>query len=321
VLPAAALPAAVLLAASIAAGPPGCARRRDGPPYALQGQVVAVAPTRLEATIAHEDVRGLMPAMTMPYKVRDARLLEGIAPGDLIKATLVIELDGAYLSSVKKVGRAPVQSQPDRDRHSAPEVSARVDLLESGDPVPDADLVDQDGRPLRLSRFRGQVVLLTFTYTRCPLPMFCPLIDRQFAAIQKVLRGDSRMDGRVHLVSVTFDPTRDTPSVLKDHARTLGADPRTWTFLTGDGPEIDRFAARFGIAVTRAPGDPTDITHNLRTALIDAGGKLVKVYTGNAWTPEQVLAEITSAASPGGSGGPGESGGPGGRGRSGDPSS
>jgi len=97
----------------------------------------------------------------------------------------------------------------------------------------------------------------------------------------------------VHLVSVSFDPVVDTPPVLKEHARTLGADPKRWTFLTGDRDEIDQFAARFGVTVTRALNDPRDITHNLRTAIVDADGNFVKAYIGNEWTPDQVFADLS----------------------------
>jgi protein SCO1/2 len=135
-------------------------------------------------------------------------------------------------------------------------------------------------------------VVLTFIYTRCPMPTFCPLMDRHFKTIQTKLKDDQALNGHVHLVSVSFDPTTDTPAVLKKHAATLSADPTTWTFLTGDRDETDRFAARFGVSVMRAANDPQDITHTLRTAIIDARGRLVKVYTGNDWTPEQILADL-----------------------------
>jgi protein SCO1/2 len=135
---------------------------------------------------------------------------------------------------------------------------------------------------------------MTFIYTRCPLPTFCPLMDRHFAAMQSSLAEDPSLQ-RVLLVTVSFDPAADTPPVLREHARQLKADPRRWTFLTGDRDEVDRFASRFGVSVSRALNDPRDITHNLRTAIVDAGGRLVKVYTGNDWTPDQILADLKQA--------------------------
>lgn len=136
-------------------------------------------------------------------------------------------------------------------------------------------------------------------YTKCPMPTFCPFLDRNFAAIQRSLQTDptlSALQDRVRLVSISFDPATDTPAVLKQHASRLGADPRIWTFLTGDRDEIDKFASRFGVLVARSTTDPLDITHNLRTAIVDAEGKLVTTYTGNQWSPEQLLAELKPIA-------------------------
>jgi protein SCO1/2 len=224
--------------------------------------------------------------------VRDAKLLDGVAPGDLITARLIVVPNDAYLADVKKVGQAPLEMPRPVSTDAASSASAGFELLKPGDAVPDARFVDQNGRTRAFSSFRGSTVVLTFIYTRCPMPTFCPLMDRHFAAIQKKLKDDAASNGRVHLVSVSFDPSTDTPPVLKKHAAKVGADPKTWTFLTGDRDDIDRFAARFGVSVARVLNDQGDITHTLRTAVVDADGRLVKVYTGNEWTPEQVLADL-----------------------------
>jgi protein SCO1/2 len=121
-------------------------------------------------------------------------------------------------------------------------------------------------------------------------------MDRHFAALQKALNENASLQA-VHLVTVSFDPATDTPAVLKAHAKTLNADLKRWTFLTGDRDEVDQFAARFGVSIARAMNDPRDITHNLRTVIVDADGKLVKVYTGNDWSPNQVLADLKTLGS------------------------
>ena len=266
---------------------PSCGTQPGERVYALQGQVLAVAPNRGEATIKHEDIKGFMPAMTMPYKVKEAKLLDNIAPGDLINATLVVVSNDAYLTEVKKVGSAPLEKAP----VATPAASSGFELLKTGEAVPDASFINQDGKTLGFSAFKGSTVVVTFTYTKCPLPTFCPLMDRHFATIQTSLKNDPSLTN-VHLVSISFDPITDTPPVLKKHAQTLNADPRRWTFLTGTRDDIDRFAARFGVSVARASDNPLDITHTLRTAIVDADGKLVKVYTGNEWTPAQVLEDL-----------------------------
>jgi len=269
-----------------------CATRSDERRYPLQGQVLAVDPGRKQITLKHEEIKGFMPAMTMPYEVQDAKALEGLTPGDLINATLVVYSNGAYVTAIRRVGSAPLEKAA---TESAPSASSGFELLKPGDVVPNARFVDQDGRHRRFADFKGSPVAITFIYTRCPLPTFCPLMDRHFASLQKSLAADPRLH-RVHLVTVSFDPVTDTPPVLKAHARRLEADLKRWTFLTGDRDEIDQFAARFGVSVTRALNDPRDITHNLRTGIVDANGRLVKVYTGNEWSPDQVLEDLKTVA-------------------------
>ena len=264
-----------------------CGTPSDQRVYTLQGQVLAVTPKHDEATIKHEEIKGLMPAMTMPYKVKEAKLLDDIAPGDLIHATLVVVSNDAYLTQVKKVGQAPLEQPP----AATPAASSGPELLKPGEAVPDALFVDQDGKKLGFRVFKGSTLVVTFIYTRCPLPSFCPLMDQHFATIQTKLKDDPELEN-IHLVSISFDPITDTPPVLKKHARTLKADPRRWTFLTGTRDDIDQFAARLGVSISRTSDSPLDITHTLRTAVVDADGKLVKLYTGNEWTPEQVLTDL-----------------------------
>ncbi len=134
---------------------------------------------------------------------------------------------------------------------------------------------------------------LTFMYTKCPMPTYCPMMDRNFVAVQKQIASNPALRGRVGLLSVSFDPKNDTPPVLKKHARELGADEAVWTFATGDRDEIDRFAMNFGLTIIRGESpDPNEIGHTLRTAVIDREGKLVKSYTGNEWTPAQLVADL-----------------------------
>jgi len=274
----------------LAVGAAACARPSDQRTYTLQGQVLSIEIPRRQLTIKHEEIKNLMPAMTMPYDVKDEKLLSGLAPGDLINATLVIASNEAYLTTIRKVGQAPLEKPP-AETTLAPRASSGFELLKPGEQVPRGAFVDQDGRKRSFDSFKGSPVVLTFVYTRCPLPTCCPLMDRHFVTIQTSLANDAALR-RVHLVTVSFDPSYDTPPVLKKHARELKADLTRWTFLTGDRDEVDRFAMRFGVSIARAMNDPRDITHNLRTAIVDADGKLVKVYTGNDWTPAQVLMDL-----------------------------
>lgn len=259
----------------------------DRKEYTLQGQVLSVQADHKQAVIRHEEIPGFMSAMTMPYPALDPKEYEGIVAGDLINATLVVEPTKAYLVSVKKVGNAPLAVADG----GTPPASSGFELITVGAPVPDAAFVDQDGNHVNLSSFRGEAVVVTFIYTSCPMPEFCPLMDKHFQKMQAKLKENGNIL-RTRLLSVSFDPAVDTPAVMKTHADALGADKRLWSFVTGDRDEIDKWASGFGVSISRATNDPRDITHNLRTAIIDRQGNLVQVYTGNEWTPEQVLADV-----------------------------
>ncbi len=283
---------AIVLTCVLGVAVAGCRESSTRREYTLQGQILSVSPDRTQASIKHDEIPGFMAAMTMTYTVREPGEFASIGPGDLITSRLVVLSDGAYLEQVRTVGRAPLD-ETTHERTLAAPASSGFELLKPGEAVLDVTFLDQDGRSLAFSSLQGSPLVLTFIYTSCPLPTFCPLMDRHFVTLQKALARDPALDS-LKLVSISFDPLTDTPEVLRRHAARLGADPRRWRFLTGDRDEVDRFAARFGVAITRDLSDPRDIAHNLRTAIVDAHGRLVKAYTGNEWTPADVLRDLGS---------------------------
>lgn len=278
----------VLFVAILAPSACGGSRNADARQYELKGQILAVWPERSEVVIKHEDIKGFMPGMTMPFKVKDLALLEGKQPGDLVTATLVIGEVNAHLSTLTKTGRAAPE---------APPPPPAADIRQPGEALTDATLVNEDGKPTSISSLRGHRVAMTFIYTRCPLPEFCPLMDKHFAQVQKTIAATPSL-ADVRLVSVTLDPAFDTPRVLKAHARRQGADPARWSFLTGDPKDVNQFGSQLGMYVEHNPTGSRDITHNLRTAVIDGNGRLVTIHNGNSWTPAELVAELTSTPAP-----------------------
>ena len=264
---------------------------RQAPParqFELVGQILAVSPERNEVTIRHQDVKGFMPGMTMPFTVQDPALLRDRQPGDLVTATLVVEEVKAYLSTLTKTGHEELQETP-----ATPVVKG----LKPGDLVEDSAFLNQDGALASLRDLRGHRVALTFAYTRCPLPEFCPLMDRHFVAIQKAMAQAPAM-ADVRLVTVTIDPAYDTPAVLKAHAARLGAAPKVWSFLTPEPAGAPAFFEQFGLLVEREGDGPGDITHNLRTLVLDPDGRMASIRTGNDWTPAQLIADLRATAAP-----------------------
>ncbi len=279
----------LLLASLLAAG---CSREPAGRRYQLQGQILAVEADKRQVLIRHGDIPGFMPAMTMMFGVKDPALLAGKKPGDLVTATLFVSDTRAHLLTLDTTGFAPI-AQEAGDRP----VASTVPILDRGERVPNQTLVDAGGGTRHLADWQGQALALTFIYTRCPMPEFCPRMDRQFAEVQRAIAGDVRLAGRARLLSVTFDPAYDTPAVLAAHAKTVGANPAIWTFAAPPAADTAAFAGRFGVFVERPTGDAVTITHNLRTAIIDRDGRIVKVYTGNEWTPAEVVADLKAIVS------------------------
>lgn len=265
-----------------------CSKKPAGKRYELNGEVVAVDSTAHQITVAHEDIVGLMPAMTMPFIVapKDDWVFGKIAPGDKIHATLVLT-DRAQLEDISFTHEAPQTSDGTSD----------LRLPKPGDEVPDFALVNQAGKRIHLSQFRGKPMLVTFIYTRCPLPDFCPLMSNNFSEILKQLKQQPQVFDKAQLLSITIDPEHDSPAVLRQYGEhyvgTTDPDFKHWQFATGSPEQVRRAADWFGLAYNGKTGQ---IVHNLSTVLISPDGKVAKVYIGNQWTPKELTAEYAELA-------------------------
>lgn len=261
--------------------------------YALKGEVLKVDKDGRELVIRHEEIPGFMTAMTMPFTPpRDADLDE-FRVGDRVEGTLRVESEGGVTRDYDLVDLAVSRPALAPLVVDAQGRSVKLDgptrRLRPGDAVPDFTMTGQDGQPHKLSDYRGHEVVLTFIYTRCPLPDFCPAMDRRFAELAESLSRSASRSEKVRLISLSFDPEHDTPEVLRKHARIRGATPPLWTFAVASHAELARIAPPLGLMY--GPGE-NEIIHNLCTAVIDADGKLVRLEVGarnNRWTTADML--------------------------------
>jgi protein SCO1/2 len=266
-----------------------CTGRSPTREYTLDGQVLAIRPADHEIVIRHGDVQGLMPGMTMPFRLSNDKVSDGVKPGDFVTATLVVSEGDSWITRVTPTGRhAPVPAGAELPHVMQPP-------LTPGEAVPQVSLTDQDGRPFRPADLRGHAWALTFVYTRCPLPNFCPALERRFGSAARAIAHDPALSG-VRLVSVSIDPDHDTPPVLKAHAIALDADLGRWRFVTGRRADVDRFGERFGVTVVRGNGSPEEFVHSMRTAVIDREGRLVKMFEGADWSADALVAGLREAA-------------------------
>ncbi|WZO96555.1 SCO family protein [Isosphaeraceae bacterium EP7] len=262
--------------------------------YPVVGIVRAVDPATLGVTIKHEAIDGYMPSMTMPFRVRDKALLDDVQVGDKVAGTLAVKGDDSFLTKLEVTEMAPPPTMTLNLGKGGATLKATPARLEIGQEVPDFALTTQEGKPLRLSELRGKVVVLTFIYTRCPLPNFCPAMDRRFSALASLVGAVSGRAEKVRLLSISFDPEHDTPEVLSKHAKLQGAAPPLWTFAVAQHEELSKVAAPLGLMY-----GPTkdEIIHNLTTAVIGPDGRLARLDVGgtaNEWTAPEMLKTVAS---------------------------
>ena len=252
--------------------------------FDLRGKVVVVDKNGGMVTVAHEAIPGFMAAMTMTYPLKDKWAFKVLKPGQTVHASLVVVSDGAWLEGIT------VTEEATADNNSlAPPESVRTPL---GQEVPDVPLVNQGGKRIHLRQYHGKALLLTFVYTRCPLPDYCPRMSKNFAQIMEQVRGDPQLYASTHLLSISIDPKYDTPAVLRAYGLNCAGKLHPfdhWEFATGTPDQVRRVAEFFGLKYWTDNGQ---IVHALVTALIGPSGKVVQIYRGNDWQPAQVVNDL-----------------------------
>jgi len=282
-----------LLALSALIAVNGC-RRNSTPPahsaagektYHIRGVVVSTDAAKGTVTLDTDAIPGFMQAMIMPYTLKNPGIIGELHPGDTLTADLFTSNAESALDNIVIVDQARADYKP----------PIQYKPLNPGDPVPDFKLLNQSSKLIHIAQFRGKVLLVTFIYTRCPLANYCPRMSRNFAEIDKALAADPALYAKTHLLSVSFDPTYDTPAVLRSYGgsytgRYTQEKFTHWDFAAPPGKELPNVLHFFLIGAI--PEKDRTITHSLSTIVIDPHGRIYKWYPTNDWTPDQLLADV-----------------------------
>ena len=284
----------VLVATSCHRSKPQATKR-----YPFTGRIISIDAQAQSANIDGDLVQGFMEPMVMAYKIKPASVLRQLSPGDTISAEVVVVDDDPrdenadsddWLENIKVIAHA---AQP-------PAAAANAMHMPSpGEEVPDFAFTNQDGKRISLHQFRGKTLVVTFIYTRCPFPDFCPRMSSNFAEIYKQLGSNASL-ANTHLLSVSFDPGHDTPKVLRDYGFSVAhthdaALFHRWEFTAPKAADLPKIADFFALTVKPEGGL---ITHNLSTAVIGPDGKIVKWYHGGDWQVSDVIKDAADAHAP-----------------------
>jgi protein SCO1/2 len=230
-----------------------------------------------------------MPEMTMAFTVKDTNELDGISPGDEITFTLKVDESGHWIEDIRFVA------------HHISEVTSNVFVfhvrtaeLKPGDPMPDGELTAEDGGKIHFSDFRGRALAFTFFFTRCPLPDYCPRMSKNFADARKLLLSAPDGPANWQFLCISFDPGFDTPEMLSSYGNYFreGSTDR-WLFAAASTNTLAGLSPQLDLMVLR---DGANITHNLRTVVLDTNGKIFRQFDSNEWTPQELADAIRDAA-------------------------
>lgn len=260
-----------------------------GRQYSATCMILTVDHTRQSFVASCQPIPGFMEAMSMPFNVRDPKELDGLVPGDIVDFTLRVDESSSYAEHVKLHPYVSAEQDPWLARQlkllkSLSNQKSSPKPLQIGSAVPNFTLTDQARRPVTFSQFAGKVVALNFIYTSCALPTYCFRMANNFGVVQRRLRDHLGRD--LVLLTVTFDPQRDTPEVLAHYAQTWKADPQTWHFLTGPLSEVRRVTRMFGMDFFPDEGL---MNHSLHTVVIDRQGRMIANIEGNQFTADQLV--------------------------------
>jgi protein SCO1/2 len=262
----------------------------DAKKFDFKGKVVSVDKSLRLLSIAHEEIKDYMPAMTMSFKVKDTWVFEIVKPGNQIAAAYIVDGADSWLEEVVITDQSIDTANPATGTAVEPKV---------GDEVPNYRLVNQNDKPIRLHDYKGKTLLLTFIFTRCQDPNQCTLMSANFARLNQELQKQPALHDKTHLLSISFDPEYDTPKVLRSYGAAYTgkySDEKFehWEFASGSLDEVKGIAQFFGLGYYKDEQTGNQqMIHTLRTAVIGPDSKIVKLYRGNEWKPEDVIKDIS----------------------------
>lgn len=258
--------------------------------FEVRGVLKEVKPDGKTVVVRHEAITNYMEAMTMPFRVKEPKEVSALRAGDEISFRLRVTDSESWIEGVSRIGAAP----PEESRQRADAVVTVPETTPRHHPLLEYKFTNELGQPVSLSDFRGQALAITFFFTRCPLPEFCPRLSKNFQEAAQKLKSMAGAPTNWHFLSVSFDTEHDTPAVLRAYGELYQYDPKHWSFVTGPADKIGELARLSDVTFVRDGGS---YNHNFRTLIIDATGHLQMIFPMGGNLSDDIAKEIVKAAS------------------------
>lgn len=267
----------------------GCSKERS---FDVKGRVVGFGDNPRTVIVDHEPVPNFMPRMTMPFRTLPGDSVTFLRDGDAVAFRMIVTRDSTYIVDLRRISEHELEPQdlPTATLPTATLPASAAPMVTVGDRVPPATLLDEEGEEFTLTSFQGKAVALTFIYTRCPLPDFCPLLTTKFGQLERL--AGSQFGDRAALLTITMDPDYDTPEVMRSYKRRSTRDGQNWTFATGSSRQIETVSRLFGLYREGASGM---WDHNIVVVLIGPDGRIAETWRSQDWTPEDIAASMARA--------------------------
>ena len=277
----------------------GTVARSETTNFFVHGVLKEIRPAEHQLVISHEYIPGFMDAMTMPFNVKDDTILTNVTAGTEITFQLHVTETESWVDAIKQINASPANttrvltsSKTNLNLQAAPPAPA---IHHSNNPLRYYKFTNELGQPISLSDFHGQAIALTFFFTRCPIPEFCPRLSRNFEEVERKMKLDTNAPANWHLLSISFDSSRDTPAVLQAYGQNYHYDPAHWSFLTGPPEKIAELAK---LCDVKFDPDNGFFNHNFRTLIIDSSNRLQMVFPTSGDLSDSIVQELIKAANP-----------------------
>jgi protein SCO1/2 len=256
--------------------------------HSVEGILLEVDVARHSIVVSCDAIPGYMEPMVMPFSARNTEILKTLTPGMSLRFEMIEGEGQALAEDLQVIQNSNHESEPTEAGrltflHRALDPTAVAKIVRVGQTVPDFELIDQAQQKTRLSQFKGKVVALTFTYSRCPNPSYCFRLSNNLSLLER--RFSAKAKQQLMLITVVIDPDQDRGKALEKYADTWKADPAAWRFLTGSLADVREVAERFGMNFW---SDEGFLTHTFHTVIIDRNGRLAANLEGNQFTAQQL---------------------------------